>query len=330
VFIILAENSAVDRMPVQKADICGGTEGPKRRSRVVDFESDYDQMQERWHRDPFGRDNNQPVTKAVENQKNLERALFNEGFSQVRAAKIAFYMTRCEGQFQEWDIIVKKQPRLSKKTFEEAIILDLTTKAVECQLGRALDDDVEEDEIEDEDFDGDEDEATSVVGGGRQRLRELPTRVIGGVGLPKRIRKSRSKRDERQRRRDRKANTLRIKEYANYTPDDYVRAARRYDIVYGSAENLYQLAEDHKASRLIQAQGVKNQQTVEMMIDGYLVDVEDPTFGLTQPSAEEALTREERKVRDLKNKRLWAEMQRDALIRSLERQDILNSISMSR
>ena len=46
--------------------------------------------------------------------------------------------------------------------------------------------------------------------------------------------------------------------------------------------------------------------TTEMMIQGKRVDVEDPTFGITQPSVEEALTPEERRARDQQNK-LWAE-----------------------
>jgi hypothetical protein len=327
-------------MPVQKADLCGGTEGQNRRSHVAEFESDYDQVQERWHRDPFGRDNNQSVTKAVQNQKNLEEALYNEGFSQVRAAKIASYMTRCGGQFREWDFIVKKQPRLINQSFQESI-LDLTTETVQSQLGCALDGDSGEDEvedgvedgveneIEDKGSDGDANEATAVVDEGLQRLRDFQATVTGKASPAKGVTKSRSKKDERQRRRKRKANALRMKEYASYTYDDYVQAARRYDIVYGSAEKLYQLAEDHKASRLSQAQRLKNQPTTEMIIDGHLVDVEDPTFGLTQPSAEDALTQEEREARNLQNKQLWAEKQRDTLIESLERQDILQNTSMS-
>jgi hypothetical protein len=320
--------ASADQMPVQKADFCGGTEGQRRRSHVAEFESDYDQVQERWHRDPFRRDNNQSVTKAVQNRKNLEEALYNEGFSQARAAKIAYYMTRCEGQFREWDFIVKKQPRLTNQSFQEESILDSTTETVQTLLGRALNDNSEEDEVEDEGSDGDANEATSSVEEGLQRLRDFQATVTGKVSPAKGITRSRSKKDERQRRRERKANALRMKEYASYTYDDYVQAARRYDIVYGSAEKLYQLAEDHKASRLIHAQRLKNQPTTEMIINGHRVDVEDPTFGLTQPSAEDALTQEEREARNLQNKQLWAEKQRDDLIQSFERQNMLQNTSM--
>jgi hypothetical protein len=86
-----------------------------------------------------------------------------------------------------------------------------------------------------------------------------------------------------------------------------VQAARRYDIVYGSAEKLYRLAEE-RATRLLEERRANHPRTTEMMIQGKWVDVEDPTFGITQPSADEALTPEERRARDQQNK-LWAEKQ---------------------
>jgi hypothetical protein len=150
--------------------IAEGSEGPKPRSDVAGFESDDDQVQERWHRDRFGRDNNQSMTKAVENQKNLEEALLKQGFSQVRAAKIAFYMTWCDGQFQECDLIVKKLPRPSNPALQEEIILGLATETVQGPLGRAIGDDGDQDETGDKDSDGDENEAPSIIGG-RQSWR---------------------------------------------------------------------------------------------------------------------------------------------------------------
>jgi hypothetical protein len=322
--------ASIDRISVQKAESCRDAQDQKRKYQSTGFESDHGQVQERWHRDPFGRENKQSVTKAVENQRNLEEAMYNEGFSQVRASKIAYYMTRCEGQFQEWDLIVKKQPRLKNQITKGDDTADLTTKFLEGQLDCALDEDGEEDEINNDDSDRDGSDATSVIGGGSQRLRELKGTVSGRVSLANATSRPRSQKDERRRRRDRKLEALRIKEYAKYTYDDYVQAARRYDIVYGSAEKLYHLAEDQKARRLIQSQTANNQPTTEMMIDGHLVDVEDPTFGLTQPPVEEALTQEERRASDIQNNQLWTEKQREILIRSLERTDVLESNSMSR
>jgi hypothetical protein len=328
--IISADGTAsVDQITIQKADVCRDTEGQERKYHVADLESDYDQMQERWYRDPFGRDNNQSVTKAVENQRNLEEAMYNEGFSQVRASKIAYYMTRCEGQLQEWDLVVKKQPRFKNRCLQEESILDLTTETVQGHLDCAIDDDGEEDEIDDGNSDRDGSKATSMVGGGRQRLRELKGTVSGRVSPAKRPRKPRSHKDERQKRRDRKAEALRIKEYTSYAYGDYLQAARRYDIVYGSAETLYQLAEDQKATCLIEGQRTRNRPTTEIMIDGHLIDVEDPTFGLTQPTEGEALTQEERRACDLQNKQLWTQKQKDILIRNLEKHDILHRNSMS-
>jgi hypothetical protein len=327
---------AVDQMPIHNARSCifsEGPEGPTARCYVASFESDYDEVQERWHRDPFGRDNNQSVTKAVENQKNLEEALSNQGFSRGRAAKIAFYMTRCEGQFQEWDLIMKKQGRVSNPGLREESMVGLATESVQGRLGRAVGDDGDQDESGDEDSDRDTNEASSMVGrGGARLLQDSPGVGVGpgGIRPAKRIRKSRTKKDERQRRREQKAKIQRIKEYASYTREDYVRAARRYDMVYGSAENLYQLAEDGKASRLIQAQRVRNQPTTVMMINGHLVDVEDATLGLTRPRAEEALTAKERKARDLEHKQLWADKQRDALIQRFQSKDTILGPSMSR
>jgi hypothetical protein len=295
---------------------------------VAGFESDHDQVQERWHRDPFGRENKQSVTKAVENRRNLEEAMYNEGFSHVRASKIAYYMTRCEGQFQEWDAVVKKQPHLKNQISKAEDIADLTTEIVQSQLNCAPDEDGKEDKVQGVDWDRDGSDVIPTVGG-YQRLRELKGMFSGRISPSNTARRPRSQKDERRKRRDRKVEALRIKEYVKYTYEDYVQAARRYDIVYGSAEKLYHLAEDQKAMRLIQTQLANNEPTTEMMMDGHLVDVEDPTFGLTQPSVEEALTKEERRVRDLQNKQLWTEKQKEILIRSLERRDILQSSSMS-
>ena len=119
-------------------------EGQKRRFQATDFESEQDQMEERWHRDPFGRENKQSVTKAIENQRNLEEAMYNEGFSQARASKIAFYMTRCEGQFQEWDCIVKKKPRPKQRAIQEESFVPSKTEPVPGSLQNALDEDGEE------------------------------------------------------------------------------------------------------------------------------------------------------------------------------------------
>jgi hypothetical protein len=322
--------ASADQVPVEEVDSRRDAQCQKCTPQVANFESDHDQVQERWHRDPFGRDNNQSRTKAIENQKNLEEAMYNEGFSRVRASKIAFYMTRCEGQFQEWDFVVKKQPRLRNRIIQGENVVDPETEIVQGQGEHALNEDGKEDEIGEDDSDRDGSETTSVIEGGRQRLRELKLAVSGRVHPAKAARKARSHKDERQRKRDRKSEALRIKEYASYTYDDYLQAARRYDIVYGSADKLYQLAEDRKATCLIQSQRTSNQPTTEMMIGGHQVDVEDPTFGLTQPSLEEALTQDERRTRDQQNKQLWARTQREVLIRSLEKQDLLQSNTMSK
>jgi hypothetical protein len=62
------------------------------------------------------------------------------------------------------------------------------------------------------------------------------------------------------------------------------------------------------------------------MIQGKLVEVEDPTFGITQPSADQALTPAERRSRDHRDKNLRAEEQRETLIRSLEKQEIMQGM----
>ena len=304
----------MDEVAAQSASTREDTQSQKRKYEVMDSRLDYEQVQKRWHRDPWGRQDTQSVAKRVENQRNLEEAMYNGGFSQVRASKIAHYMTRCDGQFQEWDFIVKTQPRLKNRITQKEDDVSSTTEIVQGQLDLAVDEDGEEGETNDEDSDRDGSEIPSVVEGGRRRLQELKASVGGGHSPAKAARKPRSYKDERQRRKDRKSEAARIKEYASYTYDDYVQAARRYDIVYGSAEKLYQLAEDKKAALLVQAQRMYKQPTTEMIVQGKFVDVEDPTFGITQPSAEEALTQEERRARDQSNKQLWAERQRETLI----------------
>jgi hypothetical protein len=290
-------------------------QGQKRRFQATDFESEQDQMQERWYRDPFGRENKQSVSKAIENQRNLEEALSDEGFSRLRAAKIASYMTLCEGKFQEWESIVKERPRLKRRTTQSKSCVTSKTEPLPSSLRNALDKDGEEEESGREDSDKVKNRAPSAVEGGRQRLQEPKDFATNKLGPPKAATRARSNQHERQRRKFRKDEVQRIREYATYTYEDYVQAARRYDIVYGSAEKLYRRAEE-RATRLRERQR-NPPPTTEMMIQGKLVDVEDPIFGITQPSAEEALAPEERRARDQQNKQLWAEKQKGALIRNL-------------
>ena len=82
-----------------------------------------------------------------------------------------------------------------------------------------------------------------MVEGGRQRLQELKDFATDKVSPAKATTKPRSCKDGIQRRKGGRKEVRRIKEYATYTYEDYVQAARRYDIVYGSAEKLYLLAE---------------------------------------------------------------------------------------
>ena len=306
----IAENASLDPTPVPKVALRQKAQGQKRKFQATDFESEQDQMEERWHRDPFGRENKQSVTKAIENRRNLEEAMYNEGFSQARASKIAFYMTRCEGQFQEWDSIVKKKPRLKQQTIQDESFATSKTEPVPGSLQNTLDEDGEEEENSEEDSDEAGSRATSAVEGGRQRLQELKDFATNKLGPANATTKPRSRKDEIQRRKDRKNEGQRIKEYATYTYEDYVQAARRYDIVYGNAEKLYRLAEE-RATRLLEERWVNHPPTTEMMIQRKWVDVEDPTFGITQPSADEALAPEERRARDQQNKQLWVEKQKE-------------------
>jgi hypothetical protein len=316
----IAENASLDPTPIPKMTLHQKAQGQKRKFQATNFESEQDQMEERWYRDPFGRENKQSVTKAIENRRNLEEAMYNEGFSQVRASKIAFYMTRCKGQFQEWGSIVKEKPRLKQQTIQDESFVTSKTEPVPGSLQNALDEDGEEEESGEEDSDEAGSRAASVVEGGRQRLQELKDFATNKLSPAEATTKPRSRKDEIQRRKDRKNEVQRIKEYAAYTYEDYVQAARRYDIVYGSAEKLYRLAEE-RATRL-EERRVNHPPTTEMMIQGKWVDVEDPTFGITQPSAKEALTPEERRVRDQQNK-LRAEKQREIPVRNLEKQDAM-------
>jgi hypothetical protein len=322
------ENASLDPTPTPKAALHQKAQGQKRKFQAADFESDQEQMQERWHRDPFGRENKQSVTKAIENRRNLEEAMYNEGFSHVRASKIAFYMTRCEGQFQEWDSIVKKKPQLRQRTIQDDSFVTSMTEPIPGSLRDALNEDGEEEEAGEEDSDEAGSRATPAVEGGRQRLKELKAFTTDKLSPAKATTKPRSRKDEIQRRKDRKSEAQRIKEYATYTYGDYVQAARRYDIVYGSAEKLYRLAEE-RATRVLEERRVNQPPTTEMMIQGKWVDVEDPTFGITQPSAEEALAPEERRARDKQNKQLWAEKQREILIQNLEKQEVMQGKNMS-
>jgi hypothetical protein len=324
----IAENASLDPTPIPKTPLHQKPQGQRRKFQAAGFESDQEQMQERWYRDPFGRENKQSVTKAIENRRNLEEVMYNEGFSQARASKIAFYMTRCEGQFQEWDSIVKKKPRLRQRIVQDESFVTAVTEPVPGSLRNTLDEDGEEEEIGEEDSDEAGSRATSAVEGGRQRLKELKAFATGKLSPAKATTKPRSRKDEMQRCKDRKNEVQRIKEYATYTYDDYVQAARRYDIVYGSAEKLYRLAEE-RATRLLEERRVDHPPTTEMVIQGKRVDVEDPTFGITQPSAEEALAPEERRVRDQQNKQLWAEKQREILIQNLEKQEAMQGNNMS-
>jgi hypothetical protein len=314
---LIAENASLDPAPTPEMALHQKARGRKRKFQATDCESEQDQMEERWHRDPFGRENKQSVTKAIENRRNLEEAMHNEGFSQVRASKIAFYMTRCKGQFQEWDSIVKKKPRPKQRAIQDESLVTSKTEPVPGSLQNALDEDGEEEEGGEEDSDEAGSRAASVVEGGRQRLQELKDFATNKLSPAEATTKPRPRKGEIQRRKDRKNEVQRIKEYATYTYEDYVQAARRYDIVYGSAEKLYQLAEE-RGTRLLEERRMNHPPAIEMMIQGKWVDVEDPTFGITQPSAEEALTPEERRARDQQNK-LWAKKQRETLVRNLEK-----------
>src|SRR5271156_5213882 len=141
-----AENASLDPAPTPKTALHQKPQGQKRKFQAADFESEQDQMEERWYRDPFGRENKQSVTKAIENRRNLEEAMYNEGFSQVRASKIAFYMTWCKGQFQEWDSIVKKKPRPKQRTIQDESFVTSKPEPVPDSLQNALDEDGEEEE----------------------------------------------------------------------------------------------------------------------------------------------------------------------------------------
>ena len=325
---LITENASLDPTPIPEMALQQKAQGRKRKFQAIDFESEQDQMEERWYRDPFGRENKQSVTKAIENQRNLEEAMYNEGFSQARASKIAFYMTRCKGQFQEWDSIVKKRPRLKQRAIQDESLVTSKAEPVPSSLQNALDEDGEEEESGEEDSDEAGSRTASVVEGGRQRLQELKDLATNKLSPAEAITKPRPHKDEIQGRKDRKNEVQRIKEYAAYTYEDYVQAARRYDIVYGSAEKLYRLAEE-RATHLLEERRVNHPPAIEMMIQGKWVDVEDPTFGITQPSAEEALAPEERRARDKQYKQLWAEKQREILIQNLERQEVMQGRNMS-
>ena len=299
----------------------------ERQCDVINANLDDEQVQERWYRDPWGRQDTQSVTRAIENQRNLEEAMYNEGFSLARASKIAYYLARCEGQFQEWDFIVKKQPRLKNRVAQEDDATNATSTILRGQLNRGLDEDAME-ALAEEHSDIDGSETTLMAEVGRHRSSELKSAVSAGASPLKVARKPRSQKDERRRRRYRKSEALRVKEYASYTYEDYVQAARRFDIVYGSAEKLYRLAEEKKVTREYKAQQKTNQPWTEMKIQGKLVEVEDPTFGITQPSAEEALTPAERKARDHEQKQLSAKKKNEALARSLEKLEILQGKGM--
>ena len=294
---------------------------------VIDASADDEQVRERWYRDPWGRQNTQSVTKAIDNQRNLEEAMYSRGFSRARASKAAYYLARCEGQFQEWDFIVKKQPRLKNRVPQEDDVSYSTSKILQGQLGYGPDENAEE-ALTEKDSDIDGNETMSMAEVGRRRSSEPKSAVSVGASPLKAARKPRSQKDERQRKRDRKSEALRFKEYACYRYEDYAQAARRFDIIYGSADELYRLAEEKEATREYEAQQKKNQPWTEMEIQGKLVEVEDPTFGITQPSVEEALTPEERKARDHEQKQLWAKKKNETLARSLEKLEMLQGNGM--
>jgi len=161
---------------------------------------------------------------------------------------------------------------------------------------------------------------------GRQKSRKSKSAVNVKVS-PTKPAGHRSQQGERRRKRkERKDKALRSKEYASYSYDDYVQAARRFDIVYGSADRLYELAQEKKDSLRHRLQRMKNPSNTEMMLQGKLAEVEDPTFGITRPSADQALTPAERRSRDHQEKTLRAEEQRETLIRSLEKQEIMQGM----
>ena len=295
---------------------------------VIDSRLDLEQLRERWYRDPWGRQDTQSVTKAVENHKNLEDALSDGRFSQLRASKVAYYMTQCKGQLRDWDFIVRTPSRRKNRVLQDESVITLTTTPLQGQLDRELDEDGEEEDIAEEDTDRDGSETASVAEFQHQRLQELKAAVSGRVCPTKAAKKPRSRKDELQRKKIRRNEALRCRGYASYTYEEYVKAARRFDMVYGSAESLYRLAEEKKATLRYQTQRVNDQPTTKIEIHGKLIDVEDPTFGMTQPSPEEALTPEERQARDDQYKQLWAQKQREDLTRSLEKQETMQGRGM--
>ena len=74
------------------------------------------------------------------------------------------------------------------------------------------------------------------------------------------------------------------RKYDDYTAEDYARAIRRFDIVYGSAERLYQMAAEQKEIERAMEEPQEFTMTTLMNIAGKDVEVEDPTLGLTAPA----------------------------------------------
>lgn len=172
-------------------------------------------------------------------------------------------------------------------------------------------------EIEDSDVDRDDNGATENDDGEQARQQEPQGDTTSKENVATAPRKWVSKKERRARKIQRRQSAV-IKEYKEYTQYDYEQAARRFDMVYGSAEMLYQLAKESKASRVARARELATLPTVSVEAGGKLLVVEDPTFGLYVPPPDETMTRDERRARDENSKKRWLERERERRITSLQ------------
>ena len=258
------------------------------------FESELDQIQQRWYRDPYCRQDSQDVAPKMQMRNNLERAMCDRGFSHVRVQTVLNWALKCDGKFRTFESRTRRlNPKLRKVVSEnEATASVLSDRRTQTR----------KDELQDGDRTSEYDDGEKMGEQEREILEELEAVVgkdaiidstDGGIMESSIVGKGKAN----------KVVSVDVRAYTDYSSADYHRASRRFDVIYGGKEELYRLAEETKLALGRREQQQKVLPTTEIVIDGQVVEVEDPTFGLCVPKPNDSLDPEERRVRDQENKK---------------------------
>jgi len=254
-----------------------------------------------WYQDPYNRDEGFTFTRKVEGGRVLMEQMSARGWSSVRNRPLARWMTMSKGIHTDYRSKIRQRPRRHRQEAPDETPIGETpigeTLILQTVVETALDGDV----VDDNPGDGDVDE-----------MGEVERRILDGMEIYGQIdfedksvtetlqsTQRTSPSVQKRLRPARPANkvppkdTRKIKEYFEYTANDLCQAARRFDLIYGSKENLYELAEQKKREKIWRAR------------------IEEPFPKYTKPSPEEKLTPEERRTREEETRKEWAKREKE-------------------